>query len=250
MYYRILGISIFLSLSLAGKSASVPINHLSEGIVTRTVVSHEKWDGLLGKHVSEEGVVDYRGFQKDTAQLNAYLKMLAQHTPAKSWGRNEKMAYWINAYNAFTVKLILDNYPLKSIRDLDHGAVWDRKWIELGGQTYSLNQIEHEILRKRFPDPRIHFAVNCAAASCPPLLNGAYVAGKLDAQLERQTKAFIGSHTYNKLAPQKVIVSKIFDWYGEDFGELIPFLNRYTEMSINRRAEIQFREYDWALNEQ
>ena len=219
-------------------------------IVTRTVVSHQAWDDLLQKHVSEKGKVDYRGWQKDMNQLNAYLEMLAQHTPNKSWGRNEKVAYWINAYNAFTVKLILDNYPLRSIRDLDNGAVWDREWIKLGGQTYSLNQIEHEILRKRYPDPRIHFAVNCAATSCPPLLSRAYTAEKLEMQLEQQTKAFITNETYNKLGRKEVIVSKIFDWYREDFGSLISFLNQYTDVPINANASVQYREYDWALNKQ
>lgn len=238
------------SVSAFAKTSPLSNDQEGEGIVTRTVVSHQKWDDLLQKHVTKDGKVDYRGFQQDMARLNAYLDMLSRHTPEKSWGRNEKMAYWINAYNAFTVKLILDNYPLKSIRDLDNGSVWDRKWIELGHQTYSLNEIEHDILRKRYPDPRIHFAVNCAAASCPPLLNHAYTAQKLDAQLERQTKAFITDNIYNKLERQEVIVSKIFEWYSEDFGALIPFLQQYAEISISRKASVAYREYDWSLNEQ
>lgn len=249
MYQLIFGLCIVLSAS-ATTTSPLGINQGSGDIVTRSVVSHQVWDVLLQEYVSEKGRVDYRGLQKNEARLDTYLDMLARNTPNKSWGRSEKMAYWINAYNAFTVKLILDNYPLKSIRDLDDGEVWDRKWIDLGDQTYSLNQIEHEILRKRYPDSRIHFAVNCAAASCPPLLNRAYTAEQLEAQLDAQTRAFITSKTYNTLRQQNVIVSKIFDWYSEDFGSLIPFLNNYTEVPINDKADIQFREYDWALNEQ
>ncbi len=211
-------------------------------------VSHELWDQLLRRHVGEEGKVDYAGFKKDQAMLQRYLDLLAANPMQENWSRSEKMAYLINAYNAFTVQLILDHYPLASIRDLHGGNPWDVKWIRLGDRTYSLNQLEHDILRPQFQDPRIHFAVNCAARSCPPLLNRAYTADSLDRQLGRQTKAFINNPVYNQLGKKEVEISKIFEWYAGDFGNLIDYLNRYAEIDIASDARIRFREYDWALN--
>ncbi len=159
------------------------------------------------------------------------------------------MAFWINAYNAFTVKLIVDNYPISSIMKLDNGKVWDRKWINIGGKTYSLNNIENDILRPQFKDPRIHFAVNCAAKSCPPLLNRAWTAANLESNFEKQARAFINNPEFNKISAKEVEVSKIFDWYASDFGNLIDYLNKYSSTKINANAKVKFREYDWALNE-
>ena len=152
--------------------------------------SHELWDDLLRKYVSPAGKVDYAGIKAEQARLQQYLDLLQADPPRKDWIHNDKMSYWINAYNAFTVKLIVDNYPLASIRDLHSGNPWDVQWITLGGQTYSLDQIENEQLRARFADARIHFAVNCAAASCPPLLNRAFDGKQLDQQLDGQARKF------------------------------------------------------------
>lgn len=215
---------------------------------TANGVSHELWDQLLRRHVSEEGQVDYAGFKKEQATLQRYLDRLAANPMQESWSRAEKMAYLINAYNAFTVRLIVDHYPLSSIRDLHGGNPWDVKWIRLGDRTYSLNELEHDILRPQFQDPRIHFAVNCAAHSCPPLLNRAYTADQLDRQLDRQARAFINDRAYNNLGKNEVEISKIFEWYRSDFGDLIEYLNRYAEIDIAPDARIRFREYDWALN--
>lgn len=214
----------------------------------QTAPSHKIWDGLLIKYVSAAGVVDYAAMKANKDVLQTYLDLLADNPPRRDWSRNERMAYWINAYNAFTVKMIIDNYPVNSIKDLHGGKPWDVKWIKLGDRTYSLNQIENEILRPIFNDARIHFAVNCAATSCPPLYNHAFTASGLNSQLEQQTSKFINNPTYNMLKADAVEVSKIFDWYSSDFGGLIPYLNDYSNTSINSNADISFMNYDWRLN--
>lgn len=226
------------------------VNQAREDNVTRLVVDHSTWNDLLQKHVSEKGNVNYAGLKKDQAKLEAYLNMLADNHPTDAWSRSEKMAYWINAYNAFTIQLILQNYPLSSITKLDDGKVWDRKWIELGDQTYSLNNIENDILRPRFKDARIHFAVNCAAESCPPLLNKAFTAENLEETLDKQARSFINNSAYNKISKQSVTVSKIFDWYGEDFGDLIRYLNKYSTTTIASNASVNYQNYNWSLNKQ
>jgi hypothetical protein len=212
-------------------------------------VDHRIWDQLLQAHVSPAGMVDYTGFHKDQARLQAYLETLSQHPPQTNWASSDRLAYWINAYNAFTVQLILDHYPLKSIRDLE--KPWDQSFIELGGKTYSLNDIEHGILRKRFEEPRIHFAVNCASVSCPLLLNRAYTPAQLEEQLERQARHFINDPAYNQLSQGKL--SSLFDWYAEDFtqeGSLIAYLNRYAKAPLPPETEVSFLPYNWNLNKQ
>jgi len=210
--------------------------------------NHEAWDALIKTYISSSGVVNYSGLKGKESTLDAYLKDLADNPPAADWGRNETMAYWINAYNAFTVKLILKNWPVKSIMDLHGGKAWDVKWIDLGAKSYSLNNIEHDILRKRYPDPRIHFAVNCAASSCPPIHNRAFTASNLKGTLERLAKNFINNGKYNTITYDKVKVSKIFEWYASDFGDLKVYLNKYANTSIAESTTIGYKAYDWALN--
>ena len=132
--------------------------------------------------------------------------------------------------------------------DLDGGKTWDKKWIRLGDKTYSLNEIENEIIRPKFDEPRMHFAVNCAAKSCPPLANHAYTEDNLESMLEARTRAFINDPTYNAISASSVRVSRIFDWYGEDFDNLIEFLNQYSATKIHSDAVVEFQEYDWSLN--
>ena len=207
------------------------------------------WDELLSKYVSADGKVNYQGLKGEEGKLDSYLEQLASNPVSEEWSRAEQMAYWINAYNAYTIKLILDNYPLKSIMDLDGGKPWDRKWINLDGKTLSLNDIEHVIIRPKFKDPRIHFAVNCAAKSCPPIPNQAFTAENLDKLLDERTKSFINNENYNEISDGQVKVSSIFDWYGEDFGNLTAYLNKYSNTKISEDAEVGFLEYDWALNQ-
>ena len=207
------------------------------------------WDTLLQRYVTPTGKVNYAGLKADKAALEAYCKTLSDNPAQDSWSREEKMAYWINAYNAFTIKLIVDNYPTKSILNFDGGKTWDVKRIKLGDKKYSLNQIENDILRPQFKDARIHFAINCAAKSCPPLHNRAYTADNLEATLEARTKAFVNDVKHNTLTASKAQVSKIFDWYGADFGDLKKYLNKYADTQLKSNATVTFNEYNWDLNE-
>lgn len=211
--------------------------------------SHDAWDVLLKKHVSATGKVNYKGLQKDKSKLDAYLKSLSDNAPQTSWSKPETMAYWINAYNAFTIKLILDNYPISSITKISNGKPWDDKWIHIGDKVYSLNNIENDILRPTFKDARIHFAVNCAAKSCPPILNQAWTAANLNANLDQQAKKFLANKDFNQISADKATVSKIFEWYAVDFGKLPDFLNKYAATKLNADAKITYNEYNWALNE-
>lgn len=223
-------------------------------------VAHSIWDSLLQEHVTAEGLVDYEGFIADSARLNDYLDVLRQHHPNdKHWSRDERLAYWINAYNAFTVKLVADHYPVASIKDIKNGipfvnTVWDIKFIEIEGQTYDLNNIEHGIIRPKFEEPRIHFAVNCAAISCPKLSNRAYTTEKLDAQLTQAAKDFLADEQKNKLSPDAVRLSKLFTWYSGDFKEngqdIIGYINQYAPIEVDANASVSYLDYNWDLNAQ
>ncbi len=209
---------------------------------------HNLFSEFLVSHVDALGRVDYGKMKKNVATLDGYLSQLKNKHPDGQWSRDAQLAYWINAYNAFTIKLILENYPLKKITDLDDGKVWDRKWIDIGGKRYSLNQIENEIIRPQFSEPRIHFAVNCAARSCPPLANKAFTAENLESLLESRTSAFINNSKYNRISRNRIVVSKIFDWYSSDFGDLISFINKYSDLNVASDSVIEFADYDWQLN--
>jgi hypothetical protein len=218
-------------------------------LATTQSTDHAKWNVLLQKNVSKNGIVDYKGFQKDSKQLQSYLALLSSNVPTKSWSRNAVLAYWINTYNAFTVKLILDNYPVKSIKDIKDP--WGQKFFSLGDKKYSLEEVEHEILRK-MNEPRIHFAINCASFSCPNLLNEAYTEANLEKQLTTVAKSFINDKTKNTITANKVEISKIFDWFSGDFkkkGTIIDFLNQYSSVKISSKAKISYKEYNWTLNE-
>lgn len=236
----------------------------AEGIVQSdaTPVSHRIWDELLQKHVDEQGLVDYKGFMADITRLNEYLDLLSKHHPnEKNWSPEQRLAYWINAYNAFTIKLILDHYPVESIKDIGStisipfvNSPWDIKFIVIEGEEYDLNNIEHGIIRKRFTEPRIHFALVCAAVSCPKLRNEAYTAEKLQAQLEDQAESFFNNPKKNNITPDRGQVSKILSWYGGDFEirgqSKIDYINRYSKVKLKENARIDYMDYDWALNEQ
>ncbi len=212
------------------------------------VFSHKIFNDLLKKHVNSSGAVNYKNLKKDKAVLQEYLTLLSKNVPAKTANKKSSLAYWINAYNAFTLKLIIDHYPLKKITDLDNGKPWDVKWIELGGKKYSLNNIENDIIRPQYKDARIHFAVNCAAKSCPPLANEAFTEANLNKLLDSRTKSFINS-TANELTVGKITVSKIFDWYKDDFGVVIDFINKYSKTKAAATATVDYKEYNWNLND-
>lgn len=212
------------------------------------VPDHSGWDKSLKRNVSASGVVNYGGFAAD-ADFKNYLLTLAGTHPDESWSRNEQMAYWINAYNAFTVKLIVDHMPLKSIKDIE--GPWDKKFIQIEGKAYSLNDIEHQILRPVYKDPRIHFAVNCASGGCPPLLNASFKAKSLDEQLDQVSRAFVNSASHNQISTSAVSISEIFNWFKDDFkagGGVIAFLNSHSKTPISADAAISYNTYDWTLN--
>ena len=221
--------------------------------------THEKWTTLLQKHVTEKGKVDYKGFKADKEKLDEYLAILSKQKPGKNWSRNEAIAFWINAYNAFTVKLIIDNYPVKSIKDLNPSVsvifvntVWDKKFFSIGGDKMSLNNIEHNILRK-MKEPRIHFSIVCASVSCPKLLNTAYEAATLDKQLNQAATAFLADASKNQVNKTHPKLSKIFDWFSGDFSingkSKIDFINQFTATKIDNNAHISYLDYNWNLNE-
>lgn len=214
---------------------------------------HAPFTQILGKYVSATGVVDYAGLKKDVATLDKYLSSLEKNAPAKNWTSNTVKAYWINAYNAYTLKLMVKHYPVKSITAIKYGekSAWDYAWIKIGGETLSLNNIEHKKLRAKFNDPRIHFAVNCASYSCPILLNKAYEAKTLENQLDTQAKLFINDSKRNVITADKVQISEIFKWYKEDFtsaGSIIDYLNKYSKTKIKANAKVEYLSYNWNIN--
>ncbi len=211
--------------------------------------NQDAWDRLLRKYVSPSGNVDYKSLKSEKQSLEDYLKYLEENPVEADWTKEQKMAFWINAYNAFTIKLILDHYPVSSIKKLHGGKPWDVKWIRLNGQVYSLNNIEHDILRPQFKDARIHFAINCAAKSCPPLLNQSLTAENLDRLLNQQTRNFINNPKFNSLKKNEVEISKLFEWYAEDFGNVIEYLKKYSDAPINKNAKVKYKDYNWELNE-
>lgn len=208
-------------------------------------INHKPWEDLLKTYVTPEGNISYADFNKNA--LDNYLVSL-QENPPDSGNKNETLSYWINAYNAYTIKLILDNYPIKSIRDIPNS--WDIKFIPYKGGKISLNHIENEILRK-MGDSRIHFAINCASVSCPKLLNDAFYSNKLDEQLNIVTKNFINNQAKNNITQDNIRISEIFNWFKQDFEQgktLIEFINQYSIIKIDKDASITYMDYNWNLN--
>jgi hypothetical protein len=206
---------------------------------------------LLSLYVSKDGKVDYPGLVKAKELMNQAIQHFKDNQPESNWSDNQKLAYWINAYNLFTLKLVCDNYPVKSIRDIAGGKPWDKAFIPLEGKTLSLNDIENNIIRKRFNEPRIHFAVNCASVSCPKLLNKPYTKDNLSTLLTEQTKAYLADKNENILGSKAIEISNIFNWYKEDFtssGGAIAFINKYSSVKIDPKAKVTFKDYNWNLN--
>ena len=230
-------------------------------VVAAEPVSHAIFDQLLRKHVDTKGLVNYKAFKNDANELKKYLDLLAKNPPTDAWSQDEQIAYWINAYNANTIQLILNHYPVKSINDIGStikipfvNTPWDIKFIKVGSETYDLNRIEHGTLRKKFNDKRMHFALVCAARSCPKLRNEAYTAAKLSVQLDDQGRDFLNNPAKNAVTPQKASLSKYFDWYKGDWKEdnksVEYWVNKYSKNKISRDTQISFLDYNWSLNEQ
>ena len=213
--------------------------------------------GLLKQHV-HGSAVNYDGFKKDEPLLDQYLSQLSR-TDVASLSGNNQFAFYINAYNAFTIKLILSNYPgINSIKEIGSffSNPWNKKFIVLQGRSVSLDHIEHDILRPRFKDPRIHFAINCASKSCPPLLNEPYDGRILDSQLDSQAKKFINNKKNTYFKGDTLYISKIFKWFDADFsGNPLIFIKAHASgklrealNSSEKSIKIDYLRYDWTLN--
>lgn len=249
------------ALTALGAPAPASAGRRAPAAPTAGPVDHSAFDRLLKKHVNGQGLVSYKGFQADEKEFNQYLALLSKNPPAAGLGKADQMAYWINAYNAFTIRLILDHYPLKSIKDIGSSiqipfvtTPWAAKFFSIGGTKMSLDNIEHGTLRKNYNDPRIHFAVVCASLSCARLRNEAYTGARLERQLEDQGRDFLNSPAKNKVGKDAAQLSKYFDWYKGDWNEngqsVAAWVNKYSTTKMNPDAKVTFLDYNWKLNEQ
>jgi hypothetical protein len=230
------------------------IASLSFGIATQTSAQAkldktlDAWDVLLKKYVTPGGVVDYAGFKADK-EFSKVLAGFNAVAPETSWTKDQEMAYWINVYNAYTVKLIVDRFPLKSINDIE--KPWEQPIVKAGGKTYTLNAVEHEILRPKFKDPRVHFAINCASFSCPVLPNKAIRASTLQADLDKLTRDFLNDIHRNRISSRKAEISQIFEWFADDFkaaGGVRKFIADYRGVALPESTPLSYITYDWKLN--
>jgi hypothetical protein len=240
---------------------------------------HQVWTLLLQRHVTwlsggHESRVSYAGFQQDRQVLKRYLDSLSAVNPSEfdAWSKPQKLAFLIDAYNAYTVELILTRYPnIKSIRDfgLVFNNPWKKRFFSLLGEKRNLDDVEHGMIRARgvYDDPRVHSAVNCASIGCPALRDEAYVAERLDWQLDDQMTRFLSDHTRNRYNGRSGVleVSKIFSWYGDDFAQgfrgwtsvkvmFAAYANLLSDDPSGQRrvrdkqAAVRYMAYDWALN--
>lgn len=247
--------------------------------------AYDDYAGLLEARVNSRGLVDYSGLKKNPGKLDAFLREMAQAEPSNAeWSDNDRIAFWINAYNAITLKVVIDHYPIRrsrilslfyphnSIRQID--GAWDEITHEVAGRALTLEAIEHEILRKEFDEPRIHVALVCAAMGCPPLRAEPYAGERLDAQLDDQARRYLRSAKGFRMSRQgqRVYLSKIFDWFAKDFiprygtdrefrgldeadRAVMNFVSRRVSQDKQAylrqgRYDIEYIDYDWSLNEQ
>ena len=237
-------------------------------------LDHGIYDQLLQQYVDSDGLVQYAALARDRDRLDAYVDTLARYSPESHPGRfpdrNCELAYWINAYNAFVLKGVIDAYPIASVKGaFVFGGFFNREEFVAGGRSLTLNDIENDIIRPEYREPRIHFAVNCAAMSCPQLENRAFTGPDLDFRLERALERFARDPKYVKLGGSILYLSKILDWYGGDFSTwfppnrpnpknkppivnyLLPYLPAETAAQLATMAVInlEYYDYDWSLNE-
>ncbi|CAA6809785.1 MAG: Unknown protein [uncultured Aureispira sp.] len=225
----------------------------TQSVAAKSALSHDIFNDLLRKYVNSTGDVNYVGFKKDKAKLTAYLEVLKSNPPQSNWSKNKEMAYWINLYNAFTIYAIVEKYPINSVMNLEDGKLWDKKTIVIDGESLSLNKIEKDKLLKRFKEPRVHFAVNCGAISCPPLLNKAWTEDNIQRYYDKQVRAFINNPKHNTISIKNLEASQIFDWYAGDFGgsdKVVAYFQKYSTTELQDNPKVRYREYNWKLNKQ
>lgn len=250
----------FTSCSSADKATSYKVANPQQEIDQ----SHAAFTAILKKYIRNEKV-DYASLKKNPGELNTYLDTLAAvpKSSFKKWDEDQQMAFLINVYNANTLKLIVDHYPLKSIKDIGNvlKGPWKQEVVRLFGKLETLDHVEHDLLRGNYKDPRIHFAVNCASIGCPSLRAEAFQTAKLDAQLEEQGRAFLRDKSKNRLdaANKTLNLSPIFDWFEGDFtaksGTVEKFILPYVSDADRKVLEkgglaIKYTDYNWNLNKQ
>ncbi|WLG12872.1 DUF547 domain-containing protein [Psychrobacter cibarius] len=267
---------LFLSSGLLIKTA-VTTSILLTSMASYADFNHSTWDSLLNKNVTmtnsgKASVVNYNGMKADKSKLDSYMAATSKVSQSEfnGWNKDEQLAFLINVYNAGTVELVLTKYPnIKSIKDIGglFGSPWKQGFVTLLGKKRSLDDIEHNLIRgsKRYNEPRIHFAVNCASIGCPALLNDAFTGSKLDKQLEQVTSKFLADSSRNRLKGNTLEISPIFKWYKEDFetnwhgtNDLKGFLARYSSsLRLNKsqtaelkagKMKIGYTDYNWSLN--
>ncbi len=224
--------------------------------IAKDVIDNSIYASLLEQYVVNARV-NYDGLKKDEIKLDNYLNLLSS-TEVKTLSMNDQFAYYINTYNAFTLKLILTHYPgINSIKEIGgfFSNPWKKKFIPLQGRTVNLDYIEHQVLRPKFKDPRVHFAINCASKSCPPLRNEPYEAEKLENQLNDQVHDFINDKKYNYFKDDQLYLSKIFEWFKDDFNDNpLIFFKQFADDDIKEKLseksnlKINYLKYNWALN--
>lgn len=250
------------------------LDNKAKKVAASKPLTYQDYGNVLQTYVTDQGLVDYTGLQANRSQLDQFNQSLGEVTPEtyESWNEAEQIAFLINAYNAFTLQSIIDEEPIKdSIRDIS--GVWNRRKFVLAGSEKTLDNIEHDILRKDFNEPRIHVALVCAAISCPPLRNEPYTAQDLDAQLNDQTVKFASSpHGFSlDRTDKRVYLSSIFKWYGQDFEQTYGTKTKYNGNDKQRAVlnyfspvldsesqkfleqedyKVKYLDYDWSLNKQ
>jgi hypothetical protein len=230
--------------------AKVPdkANNVPKPIEAPADIDHSTLTKMYTAYVDASGMVNYRAWKKDRSGLDQYLAEMSKIDVNKIKNADEKLAYLCNVYNAVTIKLILDHYPVRSIQDIAGGKPWDMRIIQSGNTSYTLNEWEHGLIKK-MGRPRFHFAINCAAKSCPPLSNKAFDGNTMDNDLRKLTTQFVNDPKMNNLSITPIKLSKIFEWYAGDFGDVIRFISDHTKTKITDGTSILYNEYDWALNE-
>ena len=251
--------SVLLIIAIVGSHSSFAYDH-----------SYKSYNEILKQVVVVEGhqsSVDYSKLKSDTSSLDEFIEDIEYigKTEFDTWSREQQIAFLINAYNALTIKLILTEYPVDSIKDYGGFIVnspWHRNFFTLFGKDSTLNIIEHDFLRKQYKEPRLHFVLVCASRSCPPLINEAYVADKLEQQFTDATTNFLRDSERNRFNTEnnKIEISKIFKWYKKDFITSAGSVNAYVAplmtddaalqtLIANKETKIKFLEYDWSLND-
>jgi len=260
--YRLLLFALLLPLAAIltpGEFSPVRAAHADGGTAELSFDhSYAAWGFLLRKHVRHDGLVDYEGLQSN-ASLKAFLESVASVSAEEvaGWSRAQKIAFYCNAYNAYTFQTILDAWPVQSIRDIKPDA-WDHARWKVAGQSMSLNDIEHKQLRGQLKEYRVHFVLVCAAKSCPVLPNKAIVPEAVDSQLERYARAFFTDTSRNRVdvAAGKVYLSRLLDWYRGDFNDKpAAYMAKYVDAETKSfleggRFTVEFNPYDWSLNKQ